>query len=289
MHRIAIPFLLFFCCSNEVNLPKRPLNANYWPLETKALATTTDRPTCDTASVGRLIYLIAEKRFEVCEDSGWTTIDIAGAQGPTGESGAAGTSVWTESASNISFSSGNVGIGEANPSTLLTLKSPSTGTVPTLSFYDSTSALVGTIGPSQDPVLTGNGLTFQTDAASGTGSAANHFLTFRFAGSSNKLYFGDTGTSTLIQAGHDLQIRANEGSGADATATPQIVLQNGNVGIGAATPARKLHISDAMRLEPIASPPASPANGDLYYDTSHALCAYVNGAWEILAGAGSCA
>ena len=63
---------------------------------------------------------------------------------------------------------------------------------------------------------------------------------------------------------------------------------NGNVGRGTTTPARKLHISDAMRLQPIASPPANPASGDLYFDTSEALCVYVNGAWAKLAGSGTC-
>lgn len=62
---------------------------------------------------------------------------------------------------------------------------------------------------------------------------------------------------------------------------------NGNVGIGVNTPARKLHISDAMRLEPIASPPASPSNGDIYYDDSDAVCMYVNGGWRVIEDGGS--
>ncbi len=64
---------------------------------------------------------------------------------------------------------------------------------------------------------------------------------------------------------------------------------SGNVGIGTTTPARKLHISDAMRLQPIASPPSSPSSGDLYFDNSEALCVYVSGAWSKIAGAGTCA
>lgn len=63
---------------------------------------------------------------------------------------------------------------------------------------------------------------------------------------------------------------------------------SGNVGIGTDAPARKLHISDAMRLEPITSPPASPSNGDLYFDSSDALCVRVNAGWEKIAGSGSC-
>jgi hypothetical protein len=62
----------------------------------------------------------------------------------------------------------------------------------------------------------------------------------------------------------------------------------GNVGIGTTSPSRKLHVSDAMRLEPIASPPASPTLGDIYVDTSDAVCVYATGAWVKLAGAGTC-
>ena len=42
---------------------------------------------------------------------------------------------------------------------------------------------------------------------------------------------------------------------------------SGNVGIGTTSPARKLHVSDVMRLEPIPTAPSSPAEGDIYYDS----------------------
>ncbi len=43
---------------------------------------------------------------------------------------------------------------------------------------------------------------------------------------------------------------------------------NGNVGIGTSNPARTLHISDVMRLEPRATAPSSPSPGDMYIDSS---------------------
>jgi hypothetical protein len=56
----------------------------------------------------------------------------------------------------------------------------------------------------------------------------------------------------------------------------------GNVGIGTTTPARKLHVSDAMRLEPTTAP-ASPAAGDLYFDSStNKLRCYDGTAWNDL-------
>ncbi len=45
-----------------------------------------------------------------------------------------------------------------------------------------------------------------------------------------------------------------------------VILKNGNVGIGTAIPARKLHVSNAIRLAPLSSPPSSPAIGDIYMD-----------------------
>lgn len=62
----------------------------------------------------------------------------------------------------------------------------------------------------------------------------------------------------------------------------------GNIGIGTINPARTLHISGALRLEPQAAPPGGASNGDLYYDTSHALCARINGSWVVINGGGAC-
>ena len=54
----------------------------------------------------------------------------------------------------------------------------------------------------------------------------------------------------------------------------------GNVGIGTSAPARSLHINDVMRLEPRSSAPASPASGDIYFDSdSNELCLYDGSSW----------
>jgi len=67
-----------------------------------------------------------------------------------------------------------------------------------------------------------------------------------------------------------------------------IFRETGNIGIGVASPARKLHISEAMRLDPVPGPPPNPASGDLYFDSSQALCIYIDGAWARIAGSGQC-
>ncbi|MDA9347061.1 hypothetical protein N9R35_00495, partial [bacterium] len=60
-----------------------------------------------------------------------------------------------------------------------------------------------------------------------------------------------------------------------------MILNNGNVGINTTTPARSLHISDVMRLEPRASSPSSPAEGDIYMDsTTHKLMVYDGSTWQ---------
>jgi hypothetical protein len=58
-------------------------------------------------------------------------------------------------------------------------------------------------------------------------------------------------------------------------------LVQGSVGIGTFTPARKLHVRDVMRLEPRASAPSSPAEGDIYMDsTTHKLMVYDGTTWR---------
>jgi len=56
---------------------------------------------------------------------------------------------------------------------------------------------------------------------------------------------------------------------------------NGCVGIGTVAPARNLHVKDVMRLEPRASAPTSPGEGDIYYDsTLHKLRVYDGTTWQ---------
>jgi hypothetical protein len=61
----------------------------------------------------------------------------------------------------------------------------------------------------------------------------------------------------------------------------QIYISCIGVGIGTTNPARKLHISDVMRLEPRATAPSSPSEGDIYMDsTVHKLKVYDGTTWQ---------
>jgi hypothetical protein len=58
---------------------------------------------------------------------------------------------------------------------------------------------------------------------------------------------------------------------------------SGNVGIGTSSPARKLHVSDVMRLEPRNGAPSSPAKGDIYFDSADdKLKCYDGSVWQDL-------
>lgn len=74
------------------------------------------------------------------------------------------------------------------------------------------------------------------------------------------------------------------GKGTTPGITPYLTIdQSGNVGIGTTMPARTVHISTALRLEPQTSAPASPAAGDLYVDSTPAadeLCFYDGTTWQ---------
>jgi len=99
----------------------------------------------------------------------------------------------------------------------------------------------------------------------------------------NLRFFRETNTSGLKQIlfhrgngtiNQDAQI------GIDGT-NSYFQIYGGNFGIGTNAPARKLHVSDVMRLEPRSSAPTSPAKGDIYFDSvSNKLRVYDGTVWQ---------
>ncbi|OVE74965.1 hypothetical protein BVX97_05865 [bacterium E08(2017)] len=76
---------------------------------------------------------------------------------------------------------------------------------------------------------------------------------------------------------HDDKFRIRDDT---ALADRMMIDTSGNVGIGTSAPARKLHVSDAMRLEPLAAQPSSGALGDIYMDTNGDLHIYRTNGWH---------
>jgi len=91
---------------------------------------------------------------------------------------------------------------------------------------------------------------------------------------------------TTIADGYDAgtaEIRFVMRSGSANENTALSIKGTGNVGIGTSSPARALHVSDVMRLQPRATAPGSPAKGDIYFDSSDdKLKCYDGTAWQNL-------
>ncbi len=86
--------------------------------------------------------------------------------------------------------------------------------------------------------------------------------------------------SSVNGSGSDLGFRTTSSVG--SVDLPRMIIKaDGNVGIGTMAPARMLHVSDAMRLEPIAIAPASPSAGDMYFSSvTNKLMVFDGTVWQ---------
>jgi len=89
----------------------------------------------------------------------------------------------------------------------------------------------------------------------------------------------------MIQAASSQSANLMEWKNSSLT-TLSVISNGGSLGIGITSPARKLHISQAMRLEPLSgSQPTSPSMGDIYMDgDTGSLCLYDGSTWSPLGG-----
>jgi len=92
-------------------------------------------------------------------------------------------------------------------------------------------------------------------------------------------------TITPNDGADTITIAADDDSDWTISGSDMYAAVSGNVGIGTSSPARKLHISDVLRLEPVSAFPSSPSDGDIVVKgdagSRHIYC-YLNGSWAQL-------
>ena len=135
-----------------------------------------------------------------------------------------------------------------------------------------------------------------TDAYSGflemnnfsTGTISNGYILYISDGTQNGTMTNKTGITVENISGAtnntDLLIGSSSVPAGDFSiyvASNKDSYINGNLGVGISPPSRKLHVKDVMRLEPRPTSPSSPAEGDIYMDsTTHKLRVYDGTIWQ---------
>jgi hypothetical protein len=140
--------------------------------------------------------------------------------------------------------------------------------------------IMGGTGVGQFYMRATNGLTVQNTSGSGLGPIEAGSITAS----------GTSPSTVVLTAKAAASQTANILEAQNSAGTALAVINNGgNLGVGIANPVRKLHISQAMRLEPQSSPPASPVLGDLYVDSdSNELCFFNGTVWTGMVAGGAC-
>ncbi|OQY02577.1 MAG: hypothetical protein B6I26_00005, partial [Desulfobacteraceae bacterium 4572_130] len=120
----------------------------------------------------------------------------------------------------------------------------------------------------------------------------------RFKGITGKTYTSDIAldniTLTTISDDNPLPIRLTEHNRLKGyVATQDIYLNNYKIlnepdSASLAITSEKVEISKAMKLKPMSDAPDNPSMGDIYVNTSNALCVYLDGKWNKVAGTGTC-
>ncbi len=76
------------CSGTDDDVDDDPTDLEDWNVF--MVQSSSDLPTCDSATEGRLYYLSSESGFQACSSGSWQSIDLTGPAGADGEAGPAG-------------------------------------------------------------------------------------------------------------------------------------------------------------------------------------------------------
>lgn len=163
--------------------------------------------------------------------------------------------------------------------------------VNTSQFYvDSSAGNVGIGTTSINGILHLDKGTSNTDLVIEKDAGTQGRIVFHVEGSIGAVYAFNENEDIVIEnetSNKDIIFKGNDG-GVD-TELARFDSSSARFGIGTSTPARKLHISEAIRIEPQSSPPSSPSLGDLYVDSdTNELCFYNGSSWLGVSAAAAC-
>ena len=76
------------CTGTDDDVGDEPVELQDWGFY--SVQSSSDLPTCDSATDGRLYYVSSESGFQACSNGVWQSIDLTGPSGPQGPAGTDG-------------------------------------------------------------------------------------------------------------------------------------------------------------------------------------------------------
>ena len=223
-----------------------------------------------------------------------------GEQGPIGPQGPAGPTLGIydslgltssggraagDAGARTLYNLGNVGIGTASPADRLDVA----GHINSSESYklDGATILANT---GSENIFVGQDAGENITSGSGNLAVGQAALRYNATGSNNSAVGYEAGRKARGSGNVFLGYRA----GYNETGSNKLYIANsdannliygefdtGRVGINTTTPARNLHINDVMRLQPQATAPSDPEEGDIYMNgDTHKLMVYDGSAWQ---------
>ena len=185
------------------------------------------------------------------------------------------------------FNGGNLGLGTSNPETLLDLEVDAISGGEKAMEIQAADAPTDRFYISNGTGVSGRFIPSLVGEVSSNASIPSLFMT------ATTMWNNDVGTAPLMV----FDSRRTNVSGAfypggvlinrplfqwrSYTVPKMTMTANGDLGIGTTTPARKLHVTEAMRLQPTAQAPSNPSAGDMYFSSvTSKLMVYDGTTWQ---------